>query len=70
MRTAEMFEKPPRAAPRVMMHWDDAGADAMGHFVCPKCKYAEWYHHCTETDFKKGIPCPKCNAQQHDGSPA
>jgi len=62
-----MFDKPPRAAPRVMMHWDDAGMDARGHFVCRVCKYAAWYRDCTATDFKRGIPCPMCNAEPQPG---
>jgi hypothetical protein len=60
-RTAEMFAKLPRALPRVMMHWDDAGADQGGHFVCRRCKHAAWYFGCSEKEFKRGIPCPNCN---------
>lgn len=64
-RTAEMFLKQPRAKARVMMHWDDAGADNGGHFVCPRCKYASWYFDCSTTDFKRGIACPNCNPERH-----
>jgi hypothetical protein len=60
-RTVEMFDKPPRATPRVMMHWDDAGADGKGHFTCKTCSYHSWYSDCSESDFRRGIPCPNCN---------
>lgn len=60
----QMFAPPPkqpRAKPRVMMHWDDAGVDKGGHFVCARCKYHSWYFDCSAADFKRGIPCPTCN---------
>lgn len=65
-RTAEMFTKLPRAKPRVMMHWDDAGADNGGHFVCARCKYHSWYFDCSAADFKRGIPCPTCNTSSEE----
>lgn len=64
-RTLELFEKPPRAKPRVLMHSDDHGVlpDGSGecaHFVCAKCGENDWFG-CTRTEARRGIPCPKCN---------
>lgn len=63
-RTADMFEKPPRARPRVMMHWDDAGhsgASPMGNFVCKGCGYRAGWLEASETEMRRGVPCPHCN---------
>jgi len=66
-RTAEMFEKLPRALPRVMMHPDDFGPERMAHFHCKKCGHADWYTECTLTDYRRGIPCPNCNGCRSNG---
>lgn len=64
-RTAEMFEKPPRAKPRVMMKADDHGEFPDGreaaHFVCATCGYKEWLA-CTRIEGRRGMACETCNA--------
>lgn len=62
-RTAEMFEKPPRARPRVMMHWDDAGytTGPIGDFHCVRCGHRAGWLLATEEEVRRGIPCPNCN---------
>jgi hypothetical protein len=66
-RTAEMFSKLPRAKPRVMMHWLDAGHDgesALGNFQCPKCHFVAGWIRATETEMRRGVPCPNCNPEE------
>ena len=65
-RTVEMFDKPPRARPRVMMHWDDAGHDGnspMGNFVCKRCGHRAGWLCCDENEMRRGVPCPNCSAE-------
>lgn len=61
--------KPPRAKPRVMMHWDDCGGqdDVMGHFFCKKCGHAPGWLVCTYEELRRGMPCPKCNDSDSKG---
>ncbi len=62
---ADMFPgtKPPRAKPRVMMHMIDAGyaAGQIGHFMCAKCGHDSDWVSATDTELRRGIPCPVCN---------
>lgn len=65
-RTTEMFEKLPRARPRVMMHWDDAGHDGngpIGNFRCAHCGHRAGWLRATESEMRRGVPCPVCNAE-------
>lgn len=69
-RTPDMFGgKPPRAAPRVLMHVCDAGdgeADKpIVRFSCAKCGHeTDWVQCDTVTEAKAGMACPNCNANQ------
>ena len=62
---ADLFPKPPRRAPRVLMHVIDAGHQGGKPIVrleCKKCSYVSpWLQVDTVTEAKRGIPCPKCN---------
>lgn len=68
-RTLEMFDKPPRAKPRKLMHVCDAGGcsseDGTGALVrmaCRRCGHETgWMVLETVTAAKRGIPCQKCN---------
>ena len=69
--TLEMFEKspkPPRAAPRVMMHWDDAGyADGLiGNFFCQRCGHRAGWLKASVEEMRRGVPCPNCNPTTAD----
>lgn len=65
----QMFTMPPklpRAKPRVMMHFNDAGHDgesALGNFQCDRCRFVAGWVRATETEMRRGIPCPNCNAE-------
>lgn len=70
--------KPPRQAPRKLMHVSDAsgcadedGSGAMVRMTCRRCDYeSEWLYLPTVTEAKRGIPCPKCNSgPQGDEAP-
>lgn len=67
-RALDLFPgtKPPHSKPRVMMHGVDFGYDGditLAHMVCPKCGHdAGWLMFDTDTDARRGAPCPKCNA--------
>lgn len=65
--------KPPRAAPRVLMHHDDVGIGTYGYvatFVCRKCGARSELMHCdNETDVKRGMPCPVCNRTTEASKP-
>lgn len=75
MRTGDMFEamKPPRQAPRRLMHVCDAGnspcgaedgSSAVVKFACRRCGHeSEWMLGFTVTEAKRGIPCPVCNVE-------
>lgn len=66
-RTLQMFERP--KVPRVVrMHVIDAGVnDCAGdpivvQYRCSRCNYeSEWMTARTDTEVKRGIPCPNCN---------
>lgn len=69
-RTLEMFDKPPRAKPRKLMHVCDAGDGPCSNdetpisvrYLCPRCGHETgWMGARTVTESKRGIPCPKCN---------
>ncbi len=58
--------KPPRAKPRVMMHFTDIGTgmggDLIATFECRKCGHESGWLICdNDTQVKRGEPCPKCN---------
>lgn len=59
--------KPPRAKPRVLMHFTDAGYSSCGTmatFKCDRCGYeSEWMDCRNDTEVKRGLPCPNCNKE-------
>lgn len=69
-RTHDMFaeSKPPRQAPRKLMHVCDAsgcahddGSGAMVRMSCKRCGYeSDWLYLDTVTEAKRGLPCPGC----------
>jgi predicted Zn-ribbon and HTH transcriptional regulator len=69
--TLEMFAKPPRKKPRVMMHVTDAGTSGLrdeegeielAEFRCGRCGYeTDWERVYTPTEVRRGHPCPRCN---------
>lgn len=76
MPTLELFDKPPRRRPRVMMHVLDAGSsgccDEAGSsievacFRCRHCGYeSDWIRIRNLSDGKRGHPCPRCNSDRH-----
>lgn len=58
--------KPPRAAPRVLMHFHDVGLREDGEqialFACTRCGHESNWIPATDTEVRRGIPCPICNA--------
>lgn len=60
--------KPPKASPRVMMHHSDVGIGTYGYvvtFSCRRCGKESDLMACdTQTDIKRGMPCPDCNKEQ------
>lgn len=73
MHTPDLFpeSKPPRQAPRVLMHFIDVGyIDGLGQaaqFECPRCGYESGWERATDTQIGRGIPCPKCNREPEAG---
>lgn len=69
-RQAQLFPKPPRKKPRVMMRAIDAGGNFPGenygvHWQCVKCDHDDgWHGYKTFTESKQGEPCPQCNKEQ------
>lgn len=65
-----LFQKEdlPRSVPKVLMHVIDAGCGTVC-LECPKCKHEVDVEDCkySITEFKKGIPCPKCNSTSKAG---
>lgn len=59
--------KPPRRCARALMRVYDAGDCNAGHIVqfrCARCGYdSGWVHVRTITEAKRGLPCPRCNAE-------
>lgn len=67
-RTLDMFGKLPRKKPRVIMHFTDVGmglgGETIATFQCPQCGHkTEWLICDTNTDVKRGEPCPVCNEE-------
>lgn len=62
MRSLFSKEDLPKSKPKVLMHVIDAGSAGV-HVECSKCDNNFWVeeHKYTVTQFKKGIPCAKCN---------
>lgn len=65
---ADLFpdSKPPRAKPRVLMHFTDVGGGAgdelLATFACRVCGHeTEWLVCDNATKVKRGVPCPVCN---------
>lgn len=67
----DLFPKPPRRKPRVLMHVSDGG-DSSVELRCAKCGHEERFscrpkenrfgdEDLTVTEAKRGVPCPKCN---------
>ena len=57
------FAVRPRAKRRVLMHFTDAGP---GHpnwarFKCAKCGHETETHTASDSDLRRGTPCPRCN---------
>lgn len=66
----DMFPKPPRKKPRVLMHVEDAGGSCSGGsedtglwvlMKCATCGYGEERYDLSVTEAKRGTACPKCN---------
>lgn len=63
----DLFERPRRAARRVMMHAVDAGAFPSGrpaaHHKCSKCGHDNGWTEtpANRTALLRGKPCPRCN---------
>ena len=48
-------------APGMMEGWRTAKG---GHFVCGKCGHdAGWLFDMTNTEIRRGLPCPECNRE-------
>lgn len=62
IKQLELLDKPPRRAPRVLMHVTDAG-DRYIQFTCRTCGHREsrYGDFGTVTENKRGLPCPMCN---------
>lgn len=67
----------PRRTRRVLMHAADVGqapglmpgwrTTKGGHFLCGQCGHdAGWCFDMTDTEIRRGIPCPVCNHQKED----
>lgn len=66
----DLFQRPPRRPARVLMHFTDAGTgpadELLATFACRKCGHeTEWLVCDNETEVKRGIPCPNCNAVEN-----
>ena len=69
MNTPDLFSetKPPRPAPRKLMHVCDAADDedpaySSVRFHCARCGHeSDWIDGLTVTEAKRGMPCPACN---------
>lgn len=68
-RQGELLEKPKRRMRGQLMQVCDAGDGGEGRSVnvqmrCEQCDYQSgWLHFDTVTEAKRGLPCPKCNAE-------
>lgn len=66
----DLFPKPPRKPPRVLMHVADAGnsddpeAPYWCEMKCGTCGHREEWKFDTVTAARRGIPCSKCNPQE------
>ena len=60
-------EPKPRAAPRKLMHVNDAGPfgedEDMVRFLCRLCGYHSDWMTMKPSEAKRGIPCPRCNGK-------
>jgi hypothetical protein len=72
VRQPDLFGVPPKQPRLVRMHAVDVGqAPGMmpgwrtatgGKFTCRKCGHdAGWLFDITETEIRRGLPCPNCN---------
>lgn len=67
--SAMLFDELPRDKRRtVRMHVVDAGGDYDVHMQCQRCGYDDGWTNLehaglTISDAKRGLPCPKCNAE-------
>lgn len=72
MASVDLLGPIPRKPRRIMMHAVDIGqAPGMmpgwtsangGKFVCRLCGHdAGWLSNMTETEIRRGVPCPVCN---------
>ena len=68
MKSPDLFPetKPPRQAPRKLMHVCDAYGDGPDdnhvRFHCARCGHeSDWIDGLTVTEAKRGMPCPECN---------
>lgn len=62
--TTDLFPgtKPARRAPRTLMHFTDVGyADVqVATFACSRCGHSTEWIPATDTEVRRGIPCPAC----------
>lgn len=66
---ARMFAQRRPAAPRrVLAHATDAG-EFRGHFECRRCGFDLGWLSATDTEVRRGVPCPRCNPPGTPGLP-
>ena len=62
--TLDMFPRPPRQPPRQMAHFSDVGVREDGEqiavFECVRCGYDSGWRPSTDTEIRRGVPCPTC----------
>ena len=56
----------PRAPRRALMHFTDVGyIDGLGQaaiFACKRCGFESDWQGASDTEVRRGVPCPRCNA--------
>lgn len=64
-RQPDLFHRPPRQPARKLMHFRDVGyIDGVGTaavFGCHRCGHETDWTPATDTEVRRGIPCPNCN---------
>ena len=54
-----------RTKPRKLMHFTDVGyVDGVGQaatFKCPRCGHRSDWQAATDTQVRRGVPCPRCS---------
>lgn len=66
-RQGELLERPKRRTRGQLMHVCDAGHEngLIVKMRCGRCRHESgWLRFDTVTEAKRGLPCPKCNADE------